>query len=139
MPEVDEICTMLALAGPHGVVAAGVGAIVLGWGIRMAVRRASRAHALALFAASFLPLPVAAFGGGFGEFASWELVTMVRPTTSPSATAAEMLAIFESRAAATTTACWGMGLALAGATVALARSRPDPVPRCDRCAEGGTP
>ena len=114
----------LSYAGPWALLAFLVGFAVLVLAVRAARRRGPRRHALALFAAAWLPLLPVLLTETL--FASWTFVAMTLRWSDPGA--AQIAPFLPQRPPPSATALLcsiGLLLALSAAALALARSRPD--------------
>lgn len=112
---------LLALAGPTGFLALLVGFAVFALGLVVAARAGRRRHALALFAAAWLPLPLAFAGRALGDVAAFREIVALGPAVTPKDVAAGM----QYGSASTWCAHVAILLGLSGAVAALARSRED--------------
>jgi hypothetical protein len=111
----------LAQGGVAGMLAVLLGATVLVLGIVVSARRGPRRHALALFAAAWLPLPIALFGKALNEIAAFDEIIRLGPAMTPK----DMAAGLSAAQAVTACALLALLLGLSGAVAALARSQED--------------
>ena len=111
----------LALGGPAGLLAILVGLIVLALGTFVAAKRGPRRHALALFAAAWLAVPLGLLGRSFGELTALAEIVKLGAAVTPK----DMAGGLQSSSGATACATLGLLLGLVGAVAALARSRED--------------
>jgi hypothetical protein len=110
---------LLASAGLVGVLALALGLGLLGLGMIVAVKRGSRAHALALMAASLLPFVLGTVGAAVGTIGAFDEVVKLGPAVTPKDLAAGGRVALSAAALGTLATI----LALAGAVAALSRSR----------------
>lgn len=111
----------VSAAGGSGALAILVGLAVLVAGLVVAVRAGPRRHALAVFAASWLVLPIALIGRAVGEFAAFQEVIRLGPAVTPK----DLAGGLSGTSAVTACAFLGLLLGLTGSVAALARSRED--------------
>lgn len=112
---------LVAAAGPTGALAILVGLLVLGTGVAVALRQGPRRHALAVFAASWLVLPIALIGRSSGEFTAFREIVRLGPAVTPK----DLAAGLSGTSAVTACAFLGLLLGLVGSVAALSRSRED--------------
>lgn len=111
----------LVLGGPAGILAILVGLAVLVLGIAVAAKCGPRRHALALFAAAWLVVPIALFGRALGEISAFQEVVQLGPAVTPK----DLAGGLQYASGVSAYALLGLLLGLAGSVAALARSRED--------------
>jgi hypothetical protein len=112
---------LFVMAGPLGALAVFVGLAVLAAGVAVAVMRGRRRHALALFAAAWLPLPIAFAGRALGDIAAFREIAQLGPAVTPK----DLASGLQYGSATTAIAHFALLLGLTGAVAALSRSRED--------------
>ena len=117
--ETMTLSTMLRDAGAFGGAALVLGAALLLLGLLIAARRGSRGAALAMLAASFLPLALAMVGTAIQYLAGLRELVLLNAAVTPR----DMSAANARVAVVAACAGWGWLLASCGAVLALARSR----------------
>lgn len=113
--------SFVADAGLLGLLAVLVGGAVLVWGLAIAISAGRRRHALAVFAAAWLPIPLAFLGKALGDHAALHEIVQLGPAVTPK----DLAAGLQQGSAVTACATLGVLLGLSGAVAALARSRED--------------
>jgi len=109
----------IASAGVIGILTLLTGFAVLVTGLGLAAKRGSRSHALAVFAAAWLVVPLALAGRSFGEWRAMEEIIQLGPAVTPK----DLAYGLKTAAAVTACATFGLLLGLVGSVAALARSR----------------
>lgn len=105
--------------GIAGILALFAGFVVLGLALLVAARRGPRRHALAVFAAAWLALPIGLFGKSAGEITALHEISQLGPAVTPKDMAAGLVESAGTNASTLLALLLGLG----GAVVALARSR----------------
>ncbi|MCE9637436.1 MAG: hypothetical protein K8T90_17160 [Planctomycetes bacterium] len=109
-------------AGLSGLLAIAIGLVVLALGLRVAMKRGPRRHALALLAASWLPLALVLLGRSMGEYGALAEIRAL----GPALTLRDLAYAMQVTAAGSACSALALTLGLSGAIAALARSSETP-------------